>query len=126
VAVSLELAADLVKGTLFRRDIIASRLEDGFLDATTLMEFLVLQGVALRSAHEAVGKLVRLCEERRCRLADLSPEVFDSIRPGLSSRVYNVLGVANALNAFRSVGSTAPAEVAKQLQFWKESVVSSP
>jgi hypothetical protein len=34
--------------------------------------------------------------------------------------VYQVLGVANALNAFKSAGSTAPAEVAKQLEAWRE------
>jgi hypothetical protein len=31
-----------------------------------------------------------------------------------------VLGVANALQAFRSAGSTAPAEVAKQLERWRQ------
>ena len=31
-----------------------------------------------------------------------------------------VLGVANAIKAFRSYGSTAPAEVEKQLAGWKE------
>src|SRR5262249_33280751 len=71
VAASLDLAAAVVRETRFRRDVIAARLEDGFLDATTLMEFLVAQGVPLRASHEVVGKLVRLCEERRCRLADL-------------------------------------------------------
>ncbi len=84
------------------------------------MEFLVLQGVPLRSAHEAVGKLVRLCEEKRCRLAQLPPEVYDSIRQGLGSKVYNVLGVPNALAAFRSYGSTAPSEVDGQLKRWGE------
>src|SRR5437588_2904651 len=69
VAASLELAAALVRETRFRRDVIEARLEDGYLDATTLMEFLIARGVPQRSAHEAVGKLVRLCEERRCRLA---------------------------------------------------------
>src|SRR5207248_4334041 len=59
VAASLELAAALVRETRFRREEIGRRLEDGYLDATTLMEFLVLQGMPLRSAHEAVGKLVR-------------------------------------------------------------------
>ena len=83
------------------------------------MEFLVVQGLPMRAAHEAVGKLVRLCEERRCRLADLSAEVYESIRPGLSSGVYQVLGVANALAAFRSAGSTAPAEVERQIAFWQ-------
>ncbi len=120
VSASLELAAVVVRETRFRREIIAARLEEGFLDATTLMEFLIGQDIPMRSAHEAVGKLVRLGEERRCRLADLPPEVFDSVRPGLSSGVYKVLGVANALAAFRSAGSTAPAEVEKQLFAWQQ------
>ena len=98
---------------------IAARLDQGYLDATTLMEYFIAQGVPMRLAHEAVGKLVRLCEERRCRLAELPPEVYETIRPGLGSGVYKVLGVANALAAFRSAGSTAPAEVDKQLLSWR-------
>jgi argininosuccinate lyase len=123
VSASLELAADLIRQTRFRREVIAARLEDGFLDATTLMEHCVSHGVPLRAAHEAVGKLVRLCEERRCRLVDLTPEVFDTIRAGLSSSVYKVLGVQNALRAFRSQGSTAPAEVDRQLTWWQEKLL---
>jgi argininosuccinate lyase len=119
VAASLELAAALVRETRFRRDVIAARLEDGYLDATTLMEYFVAQGVPMRAAHEAVGRLVRLCEERRCRLADLPAEVYEGIRPGLGSGVYNVLGVANALVAFRSQGSTAPTEVERQIEAWR-------
>jgi argininosuccinate lyase len=120
VAASLELAAPLVRQARFRREVIAARLEDGFLDATTLMEFFIGQGVPMRAAHEAVGKLVRLCEQRRCRLADLEPEVYESVRPGLGSGVYKVLGVANALAAFRSAGSTAPSEVERQLALWRQ------
>jgi argininosuccinate lyase len=120
VSRSLELAAPLVRETKFRREVIAARLEDGFLDATTLMEFFIGQGVPMRAAHEAVGKLVRSCEERRCRLADLEAAAFDSVRPGLSSGVYKVLGVANALAAFRSAGSTAPGEVKRQIEHWRK------
>jgi argininosuccinate lyase len=86
------------------------------------MEFLIAQGVPMRSAHEAVGKLVKLCEERRCRLADLAPPEYESLRTGLGSEVYKVLGVANALAAFRSSGSTAPAEVEKQMALWKKRI----
>jgi argininosuccinate lyase len=84
------------------------------------MEYCVAQGVPLRAAHEAVGKLVRLCEERRCRLADLPAEAYESIHAGLSAGVYKVLGVRNALAAFRSQGSTAPAEVQRQLALWRQ------
>ncbi len=120
VSACVGLAAPLIRGTRFRRDAIEARLEEGFLDATTLMEHLVAQGVPMRSAHEAVGKLVRLCEQRRCRLADLPAEEFEAVRTGLGSGVYKVLGVRNALATFRSFGSTAPAEVAKMLAQWRE------
>src|SRR6185503_18976270 len=93
VSASLELAAALVRDTTFRRDVIASRIEDGYLDATTLMEFFVKQGVPLRSAHEAVGKLVRECKSRRCRLIALPGDLYDAIQPGLSAKVHSVLGV---------------------------------
>jgi argininosuccinate lyase len=115
----LALAAALVEQTRLREEAIAARLEDGFLDATTLMEYCIAQGVPMRAAHEAVGKLVRLCEQRRCRLADLPAEVLDSVHPGLTPGVYKVLGVANALAAFRSTGSTSPQEVDRQLEAWR-------
>jgi argininosuccinate lyase len=120
VDLSLELAAALVRETRFRRETIASRLEDGHLDATTLMEHLIVRNVPMRTAHEAVGRLVRLCEERHCRLADLPADVYEKVHAGLTPGVYKVLGVANALAAFRSVGSTAPAEVERQLAAWKQ------
>jgi argininosuccinate lyase len=120
VSASLELAAALVRGTQFRKESIAARIEDGYLDATTMMEFFVKQGVPLRSAHEAVGKLVRQCEERRCRLVDLPAEAYDAILPGLGAPVVKVLGVKNALATFQSYGSTAPAEVQKQLDGWRK------
>lgn len=116
VAGCLAVAAPLVRQTKLRREVIAARLEDGFLDATTLMEGLIARGVPMRSAHEAVGSLVRECEQRGCRLADLPDDVFGDT----GASVREVLGVANALAAFRSAGSTAPASVEAQLRAWRE------
>ncbi|MCU0703235.1 MAG: hypothetical protein MUF18_04505 [Fimbriiglobus sp.] len=111
----------MVEQTKLRREVIASRLEDGFLDATTLMEALIAAGVPMRSAHEAVGTLVKECELRKCRLTDLPAEVYEAAAPG-ASEVRAKLGVANAVAAFRSYGSTAPAEVRRQLEAWKTRV----
>jgi argininosuccinate lyase len=49
----------------------------------------------------------------------LPAESFDAIQAGLSGKVAGVLGVGNALAAFQSYGSTAPALVAKQLEAWR-------
>jgi argininosuccinate lyase len=114
VAGCVAVAAPLIRQTKLRREIISSRLDAGFLDATTLMEALIARGVPMRSAHEAVGNLVRACEERKCRLADLPDDTFPV--PGVKAS----LGVSNSLAAFKSYGSTAPAEVERQLREWKE------
>ena len=135
VAGCLAVAAPLVRQTTLRQDVIASRLETGFLDATTLMESLIARGVPMRSAHEAVGKLVRECEQRNCRLAELPDDVLAAAlgEPGASateesptpvadapgSPLRSILGVSNALAAFTSYGSTAPAEVERQVREWK-------
>ena len=115
----LIVAAPLVEQTNLRRDVIASRIEDGFLDATTLMEFFIAQGVPMRSAHEAVGKLVRRCENEKRRLVDLPAEAFEEAAPGSGAKIRSALGVANAVAAFKSYGSTAPAEVERQLKEWR-------
>jgi argininosuccinate lyase len=119
VGACLDLAALVVSGASLRPERINERLEEGFLDATTLMEYLIRKGVPQRSGHEIVGKLVALCEQRGCRLADLALEDLQTASPAIGPDVGEALGVANAVRAFRSYGSTAPAEVAAQLARWK-------
>jgi argininosuccinate lyase len=76
----------------------------------------------MRTAHEAVGGLVKECESRGCRLVDLPRERFEAVLPGKGGAVAGVLGVPNAVNAFQSYGSTAPAQVEQQLAEWKKRV----
>jgi argininosuccinate lyase len=123
IAGALEVAAPLVAKTKLNRESIAARLEDGFLDATTLMEFLIAKGAPMRTAHETVGGLVKECEAKNCRLADLPRERFDAVLPGQGGAVVAILGVPNAIRAFKSFGSTAPAQVAAQLAEWKTRLV---
>ncbi len=116
----LSVAAPLVAQTKLRRDVLAARIEDGFLDATTLMESLIARGVPMRTAHEAVGALVKRAEDGRGRLVDLPVSAFEAVAPGGGEAVRASLGVANAIAAFRSYGSTAPTEVAQQLAAWQD------
>ena len=118
----LELAAVVVEGASLRTDRIQARLEEGFLDATTLMEYLIVHGIPQRTGHSIVGKLVGLCEQRGCKLVDLTDADFQAAHPSIGPDVRDSLGVENAVKAFRSFGSTAPGEVAKQLASWRESL----
>lgn len=119
VKASLELAAPLVAGAELNRPAIAERLDRGYLDATTLMEYLIRRGIPQRTAHGIVGRLVRQAMDRNVRLADLSLDEFRAAHPELDQSVFDVLGVDRAVQAMQSYGSTAPAEVRKQIERWK-------
>jgi argininosuccinate lyase len=121
VEACLDLAAVVVEGARLRADRINERLDEGYLDATTSMEYLIREGVPQRTAHEVIGHLVGLCEQRGLkRLAELPDEDFARADPKLGPGVKDVLGVANAVKAFRSYGSTAPDEVERQLGRWRD------
>ncbi len=119
VAASLELAAAIVRGAEIQRDNIAARLQDGFLDATALMEYLIKRGVPMRSAHETVGSLVALCDGKKCRLADLPLAELQAACPQIDPDVAGVLGAENAVNALTSYGSGGREPVAEQLARWR-------
>ncbi len=126
VELCLELATPLVAGMTLQREAIAASLDRGHLDATTLMEWLIGRGTPQRTAHHLVGQLVAAALARGCRLADLPLEAFRAADPSLDESVFEVLGTDKAVQAFRSYGSTAPAEVRKQIDRWKSGAGLQP
>jgi argininosuccinate lyase len=120
IAACLELAPDVIAGAQLQTERINARLEEGFLDATALMEYLIRKGVPMRSGHEIVGRLVADCERRGCRLADLSLEEFRAASESIGEDVQSVLGTANAVAVLRSYGSGGRDAVAEQLRRWQE------
>lgn len=119
VELCLELAAPLVRGATLNREAIAARLDRGYLDATTLMEYLIQKGIAQRTAHHLVGSLVNQAMQLGVSLAELPVETLKAAHPALDEEVRKVLGVENAVAAFRSYGSAAPVEVRRQIERWR-------
>jgi argininosuccinate lyase len=116
----LSVATPLVEGSVLQRDVIAARLEKGYLDATTLMEWMIRRGIPQRSAHHLVGAIVGEAMQRDVALADLPLEVMQKHSAEIDESVYKILGSKNAVNAFVSYGSTAPDQVRHQINRWKK------
>jgi argininosuccinate lyase len=117
---SLELAAPLIAAAELNREAIAERLDRGYLDATTLMEYLIRRGVPQRTAHGLIGQLVAAARKRGVPLAELPLEEFQRAHAALDETVFAVLGVRNAVEAMVSHGSTGPRQVKQQIARWKE------
>ncbi len=116
----LSVATPLVEGAVLQRDAIAARLEKGYLDATTLMEWMIRRGIPQRSAHHLVGAIVGEAMQRDVSLADLPLDVMQKHSAEIDETVYEILGSKNAVNAFVSYGSTAPEQVRHQINRWKK------
>jgi len=116
----LQIAAAAVPRAKLDRERIAAGLEAGYLDATTLMEYLIARGVPQRVAHHAVGQLVRRAMQQKVPLKELPLEEFRAVWPEADPGVYEVLGVRRAVEAFGSYGSTAPEQVQQQIARWKK------
>lgn len=118
VQAAVDLAAPLVEGAELNRSSIAARLERGHLDATTLMEHLIQRGLPQRTAHHLVGKLVAVANEHEITLAELSLEQLQGVHPDLDESLKNALGVAQAVKAYQSYGSSNPERVSEQVHRW--------
>ncbi|MEE3372404.1 MAG: argininosuccinate lyase [Planctomycetota bacterium] len=115
----LQLAVPIVAGAELKRGSIETGLERGYLDATTLMEYLIQHGVPMRSAHHAVGQLVNKARQHNVPLGQLGLSDFQECHADLDESVFEVLGVERAIQSFSSYGSTAPAQVERQIADWK-------
>jgi argininosuccinate lyase len=116
----LALAAPIAAGAELNRDAISARLAAGYLDATTLMEHLIMKGVPQRTAHELIGRLVASAMKRGVPLHELPLDEFRAAHVSLDETVYDVLGADRAVAAFTSYGSTNPEQVEHQLTLWRE------
>ncbi|WJX34934.1 argininosuccinate lyase [Trifolium repens] len=114
----LEVSSEFAMNITFNRERIQKALPAGYLDATTLADYLVKKGVPFRTSHDIAGKSVALCTSKNCQLLDLSLDELRSINPVFEKDVYEFLGVENAIQKFISYGSTGSACVADQLDYW--------
>ncbi len=125
VIASLELAIPIVEGSELRRESIASRLERGYLDATTLMEWMIRKGMPQRRAHHLVGAIVGEAMSREVPLSELPLDVMQSHAAEIDESVYEILGSRKAVEAFVSYGSSAPTQVRSQIDRWTKQLAAS-
>ncbi len=121
VEACLELAVPIVSQSELRRESIRARLDEGYLDATCLMEFLIRDGIPQRTAHHLVGSLVGLAKSEGKKLVELSDEQFKAADSRLiGSRLREVLGVEKAVKAYQSYGSSNPDQIQSQIERWRK------
>jgi argininosuccinate lyase len=98
----------------------------GYSTATDLADWLVRTlGMPFREAHHVTGRAVALAESKKVGLEKLALEDLKSIHDGITDDIFSVLSVQNSVKSRTSFGGTAPAEVKKQIRYWKKRLMKA-
>lgn len=104
----LEAAAALVSHLSIRADRAAGAAASPALFATEIADHLARAGLPFRDAHAAVGRAVRLAEDRGVPLDRLGADDWDSVHPGLAREIDGLFDVIATLERRDVAGGTAP------------------
>ncbi len=93
----------------------------GFSTATDLADWLVREaGLPFREAHHVTGRAVAMAEAQKKGLEKLSLADLQSLNPAITEDVFSVLSVNASVRSRKSFGGTAPAEVKRQIRYWRK------
>jgi len=90
-------------------------LDGDYTQATDLAEALALKGVPFRIAYQAIGTLVRRCQERGLPLSQVPADLARECHPLLEGEVLRAADPATTVARKANEGGTGPASVAVQI-----------
>jgi argininosuccinate lyase len=88
----------------------------GFSTATDIADWLVQNiNIPFREAHHITGTIVRLAENKKCELAELSLQDLQQIEPRINKKLLPFLAVENSVASRTSYGGVAPKNIAQAI-----------
>jgi argininosuccinate lyase len=117
---TLRAFAEMVPGIEVDAAAMRAAAAQGHATATDLADHLVRRGLPFREAHEAVARAVRAATQRGVDLAELPLTVLREFVPQAGDDVGAVLTLEGSVAARHHCGGTAPREVQRQVDRWRE------
>ena len=112
----LQCAAGMIETMRIKPDNMLKQAKLGHLAATDVADYLAKKGLPFRRAHEVVGHLVLLCEQRGCNLDDLPFDDFKAASPLFEEDIVKALDLSSIVAARTTEGGTGQAVVAQQME----------
>jgi argininosuccinate lyase len=107
----LRAYADMVPAIEVKTESMREAARRGFSTATDLADYLVVNGVAFRDAHEIVGKAVAYGIQQSKDLSDMTLSELQQFSDQINADVFDVLTLEGSVNARDHLGGTAPKQV---------------
>ena len=107
-------AAGMIATMAIHPEAMLAQAQKGYLAATDVADYLAKRGMPFRQAHEVVGHLVLLCDQRGCALSDLSLEDFQAESDLFEADIVDALDIPAIVAARTTFGGTGNSAVAEQ------------
>jgi len=116
VKTSVKIMSEVIAGMKVRRERMAGAVNDGFMNATDLADYLVERGKAFRDAHEIAGKVVQFCLAQKKRIEELSLAELKRFSGKFEKNVYRYISAEAVVGRRRAPGGTARRNVVRRLK----------
>ncbi len=116
VKASIKMMSEIVAGMKVRRERMQRAVEDGFMNATDVADYLAERGVPFRVAHGIAGRIVQFCLAKNKRIDDLSLDEFKRFSAKFDKSVYGYLKAEAVIARRRALGGTARQNVMRRLK----------
>jgi argininosuccinate lyase len=87
--------------------------------ATDLAEYLVRRGVPFRETHHIAGAAVKLAEDRKCNMSDLSLQDLQGLHNAFAEDVSKVWNFETSIENRNTPGGTSKKTVLSQIDLLK-------
>ena len=116
----LGLMEKLFSSLKVNKAVVSKRIENETLFSVDIMEYLIKKGASYREAHDIVGKMVKECLDEGIKLADLTQAQLKKYSSLFELDVKKLLDPKISVKAKKSLGSTSPSSVKKQIKRWQK------
>jgi len=111
----LLLMSRLLGGVTFQKETLRKAVEEGYLVATDLADYLVTKGMTFRQAHEVVGRMVVHALQKGRELNKLTVEEMKGFWENIEEDVYEWLDPVSCIDRRNLEGGTGRASVKRAL-----------
>ena len=116
VKACVKIMGEVIAGMKVRRERMLSAVQDGFMNATDLADYLVERALPFRAAHAVAGKVVQFCLAHGKRIEELTLVELKRFSDKFEKNVYKYLSAEAAVERRRAVGGTARGNVVRRLR----------
>ena len=97
-------------------------LNQGFITATDLADYLTKKGMSFREAHKITGEIVAYAEKENKRLEDISVKELKGFSDLIESNILDILHYRKAIDSRKSYGGTAKENVLRIIDEIKKEI----